>query len=293
MRLIVHMGLHKTGSTYLQHLFNDNHSALEERGVYHQWQDGYPAHHDCAWALANGRGDLLSAMIAEAREAKCPTLLFSSEELEAALYDPLAARTIEDVAARQGVAEIEWHIVIREPGASFASLCGYMHHHDYADSLDLFYRAMSRGGIYFPARRGAPKPFAFNCFDYAHHIGEFAKATQHPVFVQDFDDRDPYPGWRLPDHLGVRDTLVNLPADVARNARKSEQEIAIGYVERMLAAVPNGDDRMRLLPAMEAGLRANLEGVPTYAEIISRRFGPGFRQVLKAHGIDQARQAAA
>src|SRR3546814_8844165 len=54
MRLIVHMGLHKTGSTYLQHIFNDNHEALLGRGVYYQKQPGYPAHHFGAWDILRG-----------------------------------------------------------------------------------------------------------------------------------------------------------------------------------------------------------------------------------------------
>lgn len=294
MRLIVHMGLHKTGSTYLQHLFNDNHSALEERGVYHQWQDGYPAHHACAWALARGDGRLLAAMIAEARQAGCDTTLLSSEELEAAFFDPEPARTIEAVAAAEGVSAIEWHMVIREPGATFASICGYMHHHDYADSLDLFYRAMSRGGLYFPGRIDGPRaPFAFNCFDHARFIGGFAEATPHPVVVHDFDDRAPYPGWRIAERLGVLDALTTMPEEEARNARKSDEAIALGYVDRMLAVVPDMDDRMQLLPVMEAGLRANLEGVGTYAGIIARRYGAGFREALATYGADSADRKAA
>jgi len=294
VRLIVHMGLHKTGSTYLQHLFNDHHSALEERGVYHQWQDGYPAHHDCAWALARGNGELLAAMIAEAREAGCDTVLLSSEELEAAFFDPTPARTIEAVAAAEGVDAIEWHMVIREPGATFASICGYMHHHDYADSLDLFYRAMSRGGLCFPGRIDGPfAPFAFNCIDHARFIGAFAEATPHPVIVHDFDERDPYPGWRIAERLGVLDALTNMPEEEARNARKSDDAIAMGYVDRVLAVIPEMHDRMQLLPVMEAGLRANLDGVATYAGIISRRYGASFREALATYGAGPAERKAA
>ena len=53
MRLIVHMGLHKTGSTYLQHIMNDHHEVFLSEGVYYEKQSGYPAHHFAAWDMGS------------------------------------------------------------------------------------------------------------------------------------------------------------------------------------------------------------------------------------------------
>ena len=47
MRLIVHMGFHKTASTHLQALMNANHAAMAERGVWYEPRQ-YAAHHDIA-----------------------------------------------------------------------------------------------------------------------------------------------------------------------------------------------------------------------------------------------------
>ena len=51
MRLIVHLGFHKTASTHLQHLFNLNAESMAARGVWYQPQADYPAHHPAAPSL--------------------------------------------------------------------------------------------------------------------------------------------------------------------------------------------------------------------------------------------------
>ena len=72
MKLIIHPGLHKTGSTYLQHVLNSNHAQLAARGGWYQQQAGYPAHHFAAWRMLLGDPKPLEEMVREAREARRP-----------------------------------------------------------------------------------------------------------------------------------------------------------------------------------------------------------------------------
>lgn len=138
MRLLVHMGLHKTGSTYLQHILNDNHEALKARGIYYSPQEGYPAHHHAAWAMLGNDMMPLIRMVADARSARCDTLILSSEDLEGLLLNPGLARSIAKAAEDLRIDHLSWHICLREPGAYFESLFAQLQHHVYADSLVLF-----------------------------------------------------------------------------------------------------------------------------------------------------------
>src|SRR3546814_5872003 len=54
------------------------------------------------------------------------------------------------VAADHGFDEIEWHAVIREPGAYFESLHSQLSWHTYADSLTMFSEIMKKGVLFLP-----------------------------------------------------------------------------------------------------------------------------------------------
>jgi hypothetical protein len=83
MKLLVHIGLHKTGSTWLQQMLLDNRTALALAGFwYADTVIGYPAHHPAADVLLVGDGAPLAEMVLDARRAGCHTVILSSENLE-------------------------------------------------------------------------------------------------------------------------------------------------------------------------------------------------------------------
>src|SRR5438105_1590424 len=57
-RCFLHLGIHKTGSTSIQHLLSQNSSALAERGYFYP-QSGrlreLPGHHNLAWEISGDR----------------------------------------------------------------------------------------------------------------------------------------------------------------------------------------------------------------------------------------------
>src|SRR5258706_3853942 len=221
MRLIIHLGFHKTASTHLQHLLNGNAGALADRGIWYQHQAGYPAHHFAAWALMLGDAIQLEVMIRNAAAHNCHSVILSSEDLEAVPFNPQITALIEITAARLGVTEIEWHIVLREPGAYFSSLLAQLQHHVYGDSLVMLTEVMRKGMLFIadPLAGAAGTPYWFYCFDHYRHIAALAANTQHPVIVHDYADADPYPGWRLLDRPGALDAIVALPDGEDMNRR--------------------------------------------------------------------------
>ena len=94
MEIVVHIGPHRTGTTSLQELLDENRLKLIDYGIY------YPkdlidckAHHVLAWACQHRNmglighsneirscNSILKDWLSEAQEKKCETLLMSSEE---------------------------------------------------------------------------------------------------------------------------------------------------------------------------------------------------------------------
>jgi hypothetical protein len=101
-RVILHIGLPKTGTTYLQTLFAANRSALAEQGIYYPGEPGESSQHMAAWDLrgqrARGAKDIRQAgrwdaLCTAVRSTPLPTTLISTETLSA-LTRRQAARAV-------------------------------------------------------------------------------------------------------------------------------------------------------------------------------------------------------
>ena len=291
MRLIVHLGFHKTASTFLQHLLNDHHAALKERGIWYDRQPGYPAHHFAAWELLTGETALFDEMLRNAIAAGCHTAILSSEDLEAVVFNAETVELIETAAARGGVDEIEWHIVLREPGACFASLHAQLQHHVYADSLTMLIEVLRKGMLFIadpsPGERATP----YWCYSFDHHaqIAAFAEATRHPVLVHDYADDVPFPGWRMLARLDALGAITVMPGEEGRNRRVSGDAVEAGYRKRIAEAL---GDEPALAHHIDACLAASLAAVPAFAEAVGRRFARSHRAALAAFGIAESSVAA-
>src|SRR3546814_2289821 len=95
----------------------------------------------------------LAAMIERGRAASCHTILFSSENLEALPFVPEITALTEAAAAEAGIKTIEWHAVLREPGAYFESQHAQLSRHSYADAAHMFSEVMKEGVLFMPEPR--------------------------------------------------------------------------------------------------------------------------------------------
>jgi len=276
MRLIVHLGLHKTASTNLQHVLHDHRAALESRGVFYQANPDFAAHHDVAWRLLDGDPSLLEALLAEARARGCDRAILSSEDLEGVLFDQAPARLIEATAARAAAA-VEWHVVLREPGACFASLHAQLQWHVYADALVMFAEIMNKGGLYMhdPAPAWGGTPFWYYSFDHVRDLHALARAIGQPPIVHDYADDRPFPGWRLLERLDVLDLVARLPGEMGQNRRHPADAVRSGYRARISEA--GGE---LLLDYVEAAVAASMAAVPHCAGLIGERFAASHAQAL-------------
>ena len=79
-RYVIHIGPHKTGTTYLQHAFTRSRPALEARGIVYpgQWGSEF-GHHDLARRLAAGEDPSLPGIFSKLNRSGAETILLSSE----------------------------------------------------------------------------------------------------------------------------------------------------------------------------------------------------------------------
>lgn len=81
MRLIIHGGIHRTGTTTLQRFFSDNRAALLKQGILYPF--GASNHQRIAWDIHAGRlsgGELLGQLESAAAEARPKAILLSGED---------------------------------------------------------------------------------------------------------------------------------------------------------------------------------------------------------------------
>lgn len=286
MKLIIHSGLHKTGSTYLQHALNMNHDALAQRGVWYEPQPGYPAHHAAAWKVLEGDPQPIAGMIEQARQGDCHTVLVSSEDLEGALYDQRPLCAVKRAADASGVSEIEWHIVLREPGPAFASLFAQLQHHVYADAFQLFYDVMRRGFIHMEAPMpGSGTPYWYYSFDHLKDLTQLQERTGARVIAHDFAAQATFPGAGILDGLDAMDAIAERPGPQARNARATREQVIEGNVARVAEAVPDALAQERIVEVFLACLENSLDSLSTYSELVGERFRKSHLAALERFGL--------
>lgn len=295
MRLIVHMGFHKTASTHLQDLMNRNCARMAGRGVWYEPEPGYPAHHGTANPLLVGDTAGFETMIDNARAAGCHTMIFSSENLESLVFNEAVAALLEQTAADKGVTAIEWHAVIREPGAYFESIHPQLSWHTYADGLHMFAEVMKKGVLFLPEPHPGDDatPYWFFCFDYDPFLTAFA--ARRALFVQDYADRLPYPGWRMIERLGLLDCMVAPAEGDGLNFRLPPDRVAKFFRKRLREAAGDHASWVMVRDAVKTHMAANLATVPVYARAVGERYGQSYGRALERFGRawEASRSAAA
>jgi hypothetical protein len=197
MRLVLHIGLHKTASTAFQTLCRDNAARLARHGVHWRAHEGYPAHHDAAWSMLRVERGAVSSYVAEAREAGADCALISSEELDYVLQVPQKAQAIEAEAREAGVTDIRWVAALRRPSEAFRSNIAELTKHGiHVDPLQGYMEVMRTGGLHFTGRLNGGAEFWnwFFTFDYARYFDRLRATVSGRVVAYDYHAPDRLPG---------------------------------------------------------------------------------------------------
>ena len=117
----IHIGIHKTGSTAIQHSLARHRMALLEHGLHVPraglWSDSPAAHHNLAFDLNlnpsfdRAKGGL-EELITELRTVKCDNVLVSSEDLAFSVRHPARLRRLREPLLDLGF-RIRWIVYFR------------------------------------------------------------------------------------------------------------------------------------------------------------------------------------
>lgn len=290
MKAVIHIGLHKTGTTYIQHLANKNHLKLKNIGIYYEPMPGYPAHHHAAWKLLRGDTSAIATMAKHASESKSNTLFISSEDLESLIFRPDITDSLINTIQPFGVDEVIFVIYIRRQDKLFMSHYSELSKHLYVDPFQMFYDIMRLGYLFIdkPNTAGDSAPFWYFCFDHYQFITAFQNQlrtygnTSIKTMVYNFDDFAHYPGDALFDYLNAEECLESFPDSSERNARLTNKEIVDGFSKQMKSFTY--DMELSTRKHVNRLIKSRITLTPLAIEAISKRlitkYGNGNSAVL-------------
>ena len=130
MKLVIHIGLHKTGTTSFQNFLHFNRDSLLEAGVF------YPemGEHESHWVIPNQIirnnwdyvKNYMKDSLSNARKANVNTVFISSEDFELFLFEGYLASKFENLVLDLGYSKIYWVSVLRNQWDYFNSIYSEM-----------------------------------------------------------------------------------------------------------------------------------------------------------------------
>jgi len=284
MRLIIHAGLHKTASTYLQVVLCRSGRLLHDAGVYFEPDNTMLANHSSAWHAS--LGDLIGIRehVKLAKSRGRHTMILSSEDFEMMIFDHASAQLVETTARAGGVTDIEWHFCIRDAGDYFASQYAQLAQHVFVDLVAMFDAVMRDGRLHVINESGR-YPLAWDhCFDYEAHLTLFAEAISGSVCLHEFRDGNPFPGHGILDCAVGRAMSYDLPTRPgALNRRLPPEEVEASFATKLegLADAAGLSDATRRF--LRERPRIPQSVVDDCAAAVRRRFAPGMQRVLQKY----------
>ncbi|SPH16543.1 hypothetical protein DEA8626_00052 [Defluviimonas aquaemixtae] len=275
--LIVHAGLHKTGSTAAQIALMGLRDVIEARGVLLHSPDGRRiAHHQHASAIAHEKRFARKAAMFErlaeaARTFKGHSIFISSEDFESALGDPDALRRLSAFCERADLRPL-FLIYLRSPIDYFESLYLEMLRHGQPLAADELAEDVLQEGQYSWRKW----TFHFDASAVAHAIdgvGLSAKFRDYHALASGSTVSD------LLETLGFAELAAKAPAEARANVRRANKNLLRFLHNRHGEAAPS----KQWLRPVEGILRAT---PPRLSRAMRGRFQSRFRAATE--GIDAA-----
>ncbi|MFM8952357.1 MAG: hypothetical protein ACKOOF_04750 [Planctomycetaceae bacterium] len=256
MHLVLHAGLHKTGTTTFQNIVTALQANLLERDVYVPVADGtanmgYHIVHPAQRGDWSGYDDVLD----DAQAALTPDgiLLVSAEDLENCLFDIEFGRHFMARAMAKGVASIRWVFVQRNAFEYFESLYGELSRHQQVLQYDLMADEILARGVFSCA---TPRFRWYFMFHYTNAVERFRKLVCADAIGMSFSEftRDAV-GAAVFRLFGREADYSSLHAQVhvePQNVRLSPEEIERRYVATFLRSGEYGAASAERLQPEEA-----------------------------------------
>lgn len=201
MKLFIHAGLHKTGTSSFQSICSQNRTRLARFGIHYPCVDQRIDHNTVMHKMqAKGPQSMtiLLRKILEATPGNCNFVLLSGEDFENCIIDTESANAVEKCALEAGYHSIEWGIVYRDVSSYVASIYAQISQQSCILDYELLGRAALRTGYISVPTRAFDYLFALN---YPKVAGRFHLGNRS-FFEMPFEDFvNPSTGYALISHL--------------------------------------------------------------------------------------------
>ena len=260
-RLIIHAGLHKTGTTAFQMLCQQDSLGLLDNGIY-VVRSEFPdvaCPFEIAFDFQVGDFRRLAKAIENAKAAGSGTVLLSAEDFSFCLSDPALSVRLETFVAALGVRQVVWAFGLRRTSDYFWSLHAETAKHGiYAQSLTWFDHAMRAGFLVEPigAFHGYSGRTWFFPVDQIRILSDFAAQVSGEVLPFSYDEAPLMPGLQILAEYGLTPPAFaaflerNAPYFAARpNARFDEATTTKLAVAAFLSRFPAEASKKRNMAA--------------------------------------------
>jgi len=290
MKLVIHMGLHKTASTSFQNFLHINRNVLLDAGVvYPEIEQHADSGHFLIprKMLQNNWGfieDYMKHTLSIAKQRNVKTVLVSSEGFETILLESFRAAQFEKLARELGYSEIHWICVLRSQWDYFNSLYAQMSSHQVClNYAEAGHEIVNFGEISI-GNSGIRWRFAF---DYDSIIERFLEDIQGSFSVISYDS------FVWGDIVGKN--LINEVFDSEKaktafwksnlnfvekaNIRRDKKVVEIQYLANFLGIQPTKDNFAKNENVFTPLIQYRLNGIDSVAEDLRNRFMERFPQI--------------
>lgn len=212
MKLIIHIGLHKTATTSFQQLCRRNPEELHRCGIHYPNRPEQYQHSWLAWMVQKKKWEevkhFLEKALQESLEANVAATLISGEDFENLLVDWHEAQALEEIIWRTGFREILWIVVTRPSHEYYESLYSELSKHDFAlDYAKAAEAILNHGQL---TAMNASYCYRF-VFDLDRYLKGFKRAVTGRVeHIQYEDFIKGYPGLRLLQIAGASEQALTM-----------------------------------------------------------------------------------
>ncbi|MEQ8347088.1 MAG: hypothetical protein RIB84_21175 [Sneathiellaceae bacterium] len=286
MELIIHIGLPKTGSTFLQSIFHHNRDSFREGGLYYCSQPHDVAAHPSAFSALAGQVGESALLVAEAVQSGCPRALLSSENFGTLIFRPGLFLKLLQALRSTGAGKIRIVIFIRRQDEMFWSLHDTISRSIFVDPFSMFYETMRCG--YFAineTHRQTYAPYYCFCFDHNTQIGNFAgqmlgSMPDTTIEIHDFDTPAAFPGESFLKQLGVLERIHAYPGENLQNRRRPDAEVVASHADAFIRVIgPTPGCEMREI--VEARLAVSAQVRAAISSALFQRYHPGNAILLR------------
>ena len=118
MKLLMHIGTHKTATTTFQKLCTDHRNLLSTHGINFPNYNDWDQHSYAAWTVQRREISevrlFLTSIYTDSQKSGCKVTLLSGEDFENFLVDLHLAKEFTEIALEVGFEDVEWVVVKRD-----------------------------------------------------------------------------------------------------------------------------------------------------------------------------------